>query len=209
MNCSPINLFLCSTLFSTGVIAETATVVPTAASTPATEQSDINEIYIGIDAFIGDNTFTTKIGRISTDFDNDSNGAKIKIGARFAETWRIQGYFLYESYDDPVYGSKNSNLNELGADVIKAFPVTENFAPFVQVGIGIGRVKLEDASESSANEVSGKAGGGVFYKFNTHFEGVAGIDLQGRNWSDIEILGTRIERSEGSIKYYIGTNYFF
>ena len=171
--------------------------------------ADESKFYLGLDVFGSDNTFTEKLGAVSIDVDDDSDGYKLKFGAELSEGWRVQGYYQRETYDLPVYDNTNDVLNEIGADVIKGFEVTPEFSPFLQVGMGFGWMDVKGYADSTANTLSFKLGAGVMYKFTPIFEAIAGVDFQYRDWEDIEtILGT-IELSETSSRIYLGANIHF
>ena len=176
-----------------------------------TSQANAQEsgLYVGLDVFGSGNTFTYEVAGSSTDVDNDSSGFKLKFGAVSNDGWRVQGYWQNETYDRPFYDNKNDVLNEIGVDIIKGFEVTPEFCPFVQIGLGYGWMNVENYNEDTANEVSLKIGGGMMYKFTPAFEGILGIDLQHRAWSDRVVLGIPINISENSSKVYIGANIHF
>ncbi len=172
------------------------------------EESDL---YVGLDIVGSSNTFTRKVGNVSVDADNDSSGFKLKFGTVQNEGWRVQGYYLHETYDKPVFLLDNESdvLNEFGLDIIKGFEVTPKFSPFIQAGLGFGSMKVQGYDRSSANEVSFKLGAGLMYKVTPAFELLAGIDFQGRSWSDIIVGPVTLETSESSSKLYLGANLHF
>lgn len=167
------------------------------------------QMYVGLDLISSDNTVTKKVGTIETDADNDSDGFKLKFGALLNDGWRLQGYYLNETYDKPIIDGKHDTLNEIGLDVIKGFEVTPKLSPFIQGGIGYGWMDIQGYNESSINSFSVKLGAGVMYKITTNFELLAGLDLQARGWEDISFLTTTIKTSEASSKLYIGANVHF
>lgn len=180
-----------------------------AASISSSVMAEESELYIGLDVFASSNTFTLETLGISADTDVDSDGFKLKFGSTLNEGWRVQGYYQNETYDRALYDNTNDTLNEIGVDLIKGFEVTPEFSPFIQAGLGYGWMDVEGYSESTAKEVDLKLGAGVMYRFTSSFEGIAGVDFQYRNWSDLELLGNTIEISEKSTKFYLGANIHF
>ncbi len=168
-----------------------------------------SKFYLGLDLVGSDNTFTNKLGAVSVDVDDNSDGYKLKFGAELDEGWRVQVYYQRERYDQPVYDNTNDVLNEIGADVIKGFEVTPEFNPFVQAGMGLGWMDVKGYSHTTANTLSLKLGAGMMYKFTPVIEGIAGVDLQYRDWEDVETFLGRIELSETSTRLYIGMNIHF
>lgn len=176
--------------------------------------ADESNLYVGLDIISSSNTFTVDVAGGSADFDDDSSAFKLKFGSALSDGWRLQGYFLHETYDETIFDDKNDALNEIGLDLIKGFEVTPEFSPFIQAGIGYGWMDVEGLSESSIKEVSVKIGAGVMYKVTPTFELLAGVDFQVRKWQDIELFipnyGTyTVETSEKSTKLYIGANVHF
>lgn len=170
-----------------------------------------SNIYIGLDALSSSNTFTVKNTNTGAeaDIDDDSTGFKLKLGVAGSDGWRFQGYYLNESYDTPLFDATNDTLNEVGMDIIKGFEVTPEFSPFVQIGLGYGWMDVEGYDEDSIEEVSMKIGVGAMYKVTESIEVLAGVDLQYRQWQDIDYGTTTIETSEKSTKLYAGINYHF
>jgi len=166
-------------------------------------------LYVGLDVFTSSNTFTVKALGQSADGDFDSDGFKLKFGSTLDNGWRVQGYYLHETYDETLFDDKNDAFNEIGIDIVKGFEVTPEFSPFVQVGLGYGWMDIEGYSETSIKAVSVKIGAGVMYKITPEFEAIAGVDFQARSWQDIELGTTTIETSEKSTKFYIGANLHF
>jgi len=167
-------------------------------------------LFIGLDLFSSNNIYKYENADFPTkEPGNDSTGLKFKGGTHLSGGWAFQGYYQIENYDNPVYDSTNDNLNELGVDVIKSFTLESKVSPFILVGLGYGWMDIDGYSENTATEFSLKMGGGAAYKFSSHFEGVVGLDLQQRNWSDIKINNIKFDAGEVSTKLYLGMNYYF
>ena len=174
----------------------------------AQAQSD-SKIYTGLDIVAGINNFDNDMGG-AVDKSNNSYGAKLKVGYIFAQDWRVQGYYQYESYSSTVYPDKSNDvLNELGVDLIREFDISSKFTPFAQVGLGYGLLDLSDNTLSSAEAGSIKIGGGAMYKITPKIEALAGLDIQYRDWTDTNVGFSDYDISEISTKLYIGMNYHF
>ncbi|NRB37257.1 MAG: outer membrane beta-barrel protein [Pseudomonadales bacterium] len=163
------------------------------------------KIAIGLNLFTSTNSVD-----IGSSVDNDSNGLALNVAYLLAENWRVQGYYQYESYENSIYaGGDNDRLNELGVNLIRVFDIGAKFSPFAQAGLGYGWMDLEANTESSANATSLKLGIGVIYQFIPSFEAVAGLDLQYRDWTDVQIGFDDLEADETSSKLYLGANFIF
>ena len=168
------------------------------------KQSD-KKIAVGINLFSGFNEIDS-----NSSVDNDSSSVKLNVAYLFSDDWRVQGYFQHEKYNDSVYtGGENDSLNELGIDVIRSFDTGSKFLPFVQLGLGIGQMDLEGNTQSSATATSIKLGAGIIYKFIPSFEAVAGLDVQYRDWTDIQIGYESYSVDETSSQLYLGANFLF
>ena len=173
------------------------------------EESKMN-LFIGLEIFSSNNTYEYENPDFPTKEEvNDSTGLKFKGGTYMSDGWAFQGFYQIENYDNPVYDSTNDSLNELGVDVIKSFKLESKIAPFILLGLGYGWMDIDGYSEDTLTEFSLKMGGGASYKFSSHFEGVVGLDLQQRNWSDITINNIKFDAAEVSTKLYLGMNYYF
>jgi opacity protein-like surface antigen len=170
-----------------------------------------DSVYVGLDALSSSNTFTVKNDSTGAeaDIDDDSKGFKLKLGVEYESGWRLQGYYLNETYDTPVFDDTNDVLNEIGIDFIKGFEVTPKFSPFVQFGMGYGWMNVDGYTDDSITAVSMKIGAGAMYKVTENIELLAGVDLQYRRWQDISIGTTTYEISEKSTKLYAGLNFHF
>lgn len=179
------------------------------------DQSDFS-VYIGLDYFKGETEqkVTVKgdlIGSERTELDQD--GVRFKWGAILKNSWRIQGSFKNEEveyFDNDVYG--------IGMDVIKGFPVTSHFSPFIQTGVGydwteLGAVESLIASRNSMKAFTLKLGAGVLYEFADTVEVMAGIDWQYRSWDRVNlsdsISSIKIETEDTAETLYVGLNLLF
>ena len=112
----------------------------------------------------------------------------------------------------------DNNIYGIGIDVIKAFEVTEQFYPFVQVGVSSDWTELEVipgaiSTEDSLSAIAFKAGAGAIYQLADNVEILGGIDFQYRSWQDVEVYDyfTRInlEQEDTADILYLGLNVSF
>jgi opacity protein-like surface antigen len=169
-----------------------------------------SNVYVGIDAVNSYNDFTLDVNNISAATGtNDSIGFKVKVGTANDNGWRLQAYYLNETYDESIFDATNDTLHEVGMDLIKGFEVTSKFSPFIQVGIGYGWMNVDGYTDSSIDEYSIKVGAGVMYKVTPEVEVIAGYDYQTRKWQDIAVGVDTVSITEDSSKLYVGINYHF
>jgi opacity protein-like surface antigen len=203
-------IVMASGLVSVNLFAEEAKVAEEVASSAVTTQEtevmpvakSESKLYIGFDALYGLNDFEAG--------SNNSAGFKMKVGTSFAPTWRVQGYYQYQGYDDSVYlGGSNDSFHELGFDVIKTFDISPKFSPFVQAGLSYGMMDLSNQSESSANAGAIKVGGGATYSLTSNIELLGGVDFQYQDWTDTMIGFDDQDVDATSFIFYVGANYLF
>jgi len=180
-----------------------------AASLLTTQAMADKDMYVGLDIVSSSNEFTLDNSLVSVSGDDNSEALKFKVGSTGNDGWRYQFYYLRETYDMPVFDASNDVLIEIGYDIIKGFKVTPKFSSFIQAGVGFGWMNVTGYTESSWKEYSLKIGAGVMYELVSQVELVAGIDLQHRQWQDINVGFYTIDTTEKSTKLYAGINYYF
>lgn len=185
-----------------------APIILAAAFAPAL-MAEISGPYVGFDILSSGNTLSVEYDGHEDEFDDNSAGFKLKFGALFFNNWRLQAYFLHENYEDPLFDASNDAMNEIGADLIKGFEVAPGLLPFFQIGLGVGWMDVDGYNKDSLSSVSFKFGGGVMYRVTPAFEVLAGLDIQGRAWEEIDYGTTTVEPSESSTKFYLGANLHF
>jgi len=177
---------------------------------PTTEKSDL---YFGVDIFKSKLSYEFENTTFNTtnDFDTNSKGFRLKFGTVSENNWRVQGSFSVENMDDNVFSINDTdgNLYEIGVDVIKAFEVTPNFAPFVLVGLNRGWMSVSGYNVSTIDSYAIKAGAGILYSISETIELTAGVDFKFRVWSEIEFAGQKIQPTDTSVTPYVGLNVHF
>ncbi len=135
----------------------------------------------------------------------DTDAIKLKVGYKFEENWRIQGYWKsedVENIDENIYG--------VGVDVIKGFELTPKLEPFILVGAGYDTLDFksgEDSDDTYAYSYS--AGVGLMYKLTKEIELVGGVDWQYRDWDNVKLDAVDLDVDDTSTKFYMGVNYHF
>lgn len=171
------------------------------------------DMYVGVEYGAAKNKTTMDDGSSSFTGDNDYSDVKLKIGTGDDGGIKGQMTLSFVSFDEAIFDNKNSDLVELGFDVIKEFEVTKEFYPFIKAGFGVGSMSVEGYSESSIREVSFNVGAGVSYKVVDHLYLIAGVDYVGRKWQDIEYQSgwstVTVSTTESGVKPYVGVNYRF
>lgn len=162
---------------------------------------------------IGSNETEMDNGSASVKIDNDCNDLKFKLGAGEDGGFKGQVTLSFISFDEAVFDGENSDLIEIGFDVIKEFEITKSFYPFLKAGVGFGSMDVEGYEDSSIYEVSFNVGAGVSFKATDNFYLIGGVDYVGRKWQDIEVAGyyvpSTITTTESGFKPYVGLNYKF
>ena len=177
---------------------------------------DSQNLYFGLDIFGTSNQFDYEYAGTTKSEDFDSAGFKLIFGALLVYDMRLQGYLQSEKFNEPLFDDSHDRLTEVGLDLIKAFPVSDTFSPFIQGGIGYGMMDLTAAQyfDSSVEEFNLRIGVGVMYKASDAIELLTGLDLQWRRWSDLDYYDTfpntrTLQTKDTSERFYVGINYLF
>jgi len=169
----------------------------------------IADVYVGIDYGFASNETEIEDGSNSFKGDNNYNDLKLKVGYGKDGDFKGQMSLSFISFDEKVFDDENSDLMELGFDVIKEFEATKQFYPFLKAGFGFGYMDVEGYEDDSIYEVSFNVGAGISYKAIENFYIVGGIDYIGRKWQDIDYGRGTISTTDSGFKPYIGLNYKF
>lgn len=172
------------------------------------------DVYVGIDYGFVSNETEKDIGSTSFKGDNDYKDLKFKVGYGTDGDFKGQVSLSFISFDEAVFDGENSDLIEIGFDVIKEFEVTKEFYPFLKAGVGYGFMDVEGYTEDSIYEVYFNVGAGVSYKATDNLYLIGGVDYVGRKWQDIEVqtgwyATETISTTDSGFKPYIGLNYKF
>lgn len=175
------------------------------------------DMFVGVEYGMAINETTIEDDYDSFKGDNDYNDIKFKFGAGSDGGFKGQVTLSLISFDETVFDDENSDLIEIGMDVIKEFEVTKNFYPFLKIGMGVGSMDVEGYEDSSILEVSFNVGAGVSYKAIENLYILGGVDYIGRKWQDIEYKTcsryfcstNTIVTTDSGFKPYIGLNYKF
>jgi opacity protein-like surface antigen len=172
------------------------------------------DIYLGVEYGMGSNETEHEVNGVSAStYDNNYDDIKLKFGAGEDGGFKGQVTLSFISFDETVFDNTNSDLIEIGFDVIKEFEVTNSFYPFLKAGVGYGFMDVEGYTEDSIYEISFNVGAGVSYKAVDNLYLVGGIDYIGRKWQDIEYYSwfgtTTVSTTDSGFKPYIGLNYKF
>ncbi|OHE17109.1 MAG: hypothetical protein A2540_01580 [Sulfurimonas sp. RIFOXYD2_FULL_37_8] len=170
-------------------------------------------IYVGVEYGMASNETEVDDGSASYKGDNDYKDFKFKVGYGEDGGFKGQIGLSFISFDETVFDDENSDLIEVGFDVIKEFEVTKNFYPFVKIGFGVGSMSVDGYEDSSIYEVSFNVGAGISFKATDNLYLIGGVDYVGRKWQDIEVAGyyvpSTITTTESGFKPYVGLNYKF
>ncbi len=175
--------------------------------------SEKSGLYFGVDLFNADLSYTFQNTSFNTSIDHDtkSKGFRLKMGTRAEDNWRVQGHLSVENIDDNIFSltGNDGDLVELGADVIKAFELSDSFSLYILGGVSYGSMSVKGYNEDTINNLGLKLGTGVLFAINETLELTAGIDFKYRAWTDVQLLGQTIETSDSSSYPYLGINIHF
>lgn len=168
-------------------------------------------LYVGADIIAGNEEFDYAVGTtgVSVTESAAAPAFKLKVGYGDRADLGFEIGLTSIDYDKDVYTTDEGANVVLEFDIIKAFDVNSDFYPFIKCGFGFGAMEINEASEESAANVSFKVGGGFFYALGESIDLEAGLDIRGRDWQDISILGVNIDLTSSAVEPYVGMNYRF
>ena len=185
-------------------------------STDVATSSDSSSVYLGLDRFDGDSRVeaTASVGGFSSSASEklDTDGFRLKLGL-FKNDFRVQAYLKKESIE-----SFYNDIGGIGVDMAIQFPTSSSLSPYVQAGLALDVLEIEDDypidyTSDDITAIGFKLGFGAFFKVNENVELVGGFDWQRRSWSDaygnIVTAGNQvvtIETSDTSTSLFLGVN---
>lgn len=183
------------------------------------QESLEQKIHIGVDAIASLNKTTVNDGEESYNLDNTTNlNYKIKLGWQIYPNWTSQLYYSQETYENPIFtGKSDQRVTVYGFDIIRTFPTNLNVTPFIQYGVSLDTIDVEEGlaeitEDDLIQSVAAKIGGGIRLRISHSIDLLAGLDLQLKAWPDISDGPNEddiLEIREISGKLYTGINYYF
>ena len=169
-----------------------------------------SSLYIGFDVFGSQNKLKIKDEFYgNTNVNQTTNAFKIKLGLSNEDSLKFQVYYLREKYKNILAQSLGDTSNEIGMDVIKGFQITPSFSPFIQTGLGFGKMDVLRYGENSISNTNVKVGIGLMHKLLSNMEIIVGTDYQYKKWKDSGPAYNILTIKEYSKKFYAGINYYF
>ena len=134
---------------------------------------------------------------------------KIKAGYGDIGGYSVEAAFSYMDYATNVFSENDGMALMLDITLFKGWDVGYNFYPYLDVGIGMGDMKVERQLEESLTFSSFNFGGGVRYVINNTYDFDLGINYKLRTWQTISLVSEKVNITSHMVNPYIGINYHF
>ena len=134
---------------------------------------------------------------------------KIKAGYGDIGGYAVEAAFSYTDYATNVFSENDGAALMLDITLFKGWDVGHNFYPYLDVGIGMGDMKVERQLEKSLTFSSFNFGGGVRYVISNTYDFDIGFNYKLRTWETISLVADSINVTSHLVNPYIGINYHF
>lgn len=134
---------------------------------------------------------------------------KIKAGYGDISGYAVEAAFSYMDYATNVFSSNDGEALMLDITLFKGWDVGYNLYPYLDVGIGMGDMKVERQLEESLTFSSFNFGGGIRYVINNTYDFDIGLNYKLRTWQTISLVADSVNVTSHLVNPYIGINYHF
>jgi len=134
---------------------------------------------------------------------------KIKAGYGDIGGYAVEAAFSYMNYATNVFSTNDGAALMLDITLFKGWDVGHNLYPYLDVGIGMGDMKVERQLEESLSFSSFNFGGGVRYVISNTYDFDIGLNYKLRTWQTISLVSEQVKVTSHLVNPYIGINYHF
>ncbi len=134
---------------------------------------------------------------------------KIKAGYGDIGGYAVEAAFSYMDYATDVFSVNDGAALMLDITLYKGWDVGNNFYPYLDVGIGMGDMKVQRQLEESLTFSSFNFGAGIRYVMNETYDFDVGLNYKLRSWQTISLVSDEIDVTSHLVNPYIGINYHF
>lgn len=97
----------------------------------------------------------------------------------------------------------------LDITLYKGWDVGYSLYPYLDVGIGMGDMKVERQLEDSLTFSSFNFGAGIRYVIDATYDFDLGLNYKLRSWQSISLVSEQVDVTSHLVNPYIGINYHF
>lgn len=134
---------------------------------------------------------------------------KVKAGYGDIAGYAVEASFSYMDYATNIFSTDDGAALMLDITLYKGWDVGYDFYPYLDVGIGMGDMKVERQLEESLSFSSFNFGAGIRYVINHTYDFDIGLNYKLRTWQNISLVSENIQVTSHLVNPYIGINYHF
>jgi len=134
---------------------------------------------------------------------------KIKGGFGDIGGYAVEASFSYMDYKSNVFSDNDGAALMLDISLFKGWDVGYNLYPYLDVGIGMGDMKVKRELEDSLSFSSFNFGGGLRYVISQTYDFDIGLNYKLRTWQTISLVSEGVHVTSHLVNPYIGINYHF
>ncbi len=134
---------------------------------------------------------------------------KIKAGYGDIGSYAVEAAFSYMDYATNVFSENDGAALMLDITLYRGWEVGYDLYPYLDVGIGMGDMKVDRQLESSLSFSSFNFGAGIRYVINDTYDFDFGLNYKLRTWQGVSLVSEKVDVTSHLINPYIGINYHF
>lgn len=134
---------------------------------------------------------------------------KIKAGYGDIGGYAVEAAFSYMDYATDVFSPDDGAALMFDITLYKGWDIGSNLYPYLDVGIGMGDMKVQRQLEESLAFSSFNFGAGIRYVINQTYDFDFGLNYKLRSWQNISLVSEEVDVKSHLINPYIGINYHF
>ena len=134
---------------------------------------------------------------------------KIKAGYGDIGGYAVEAAFSYMDYATNVFSPNDGPALMLDLTLYKGWDVGHNLYPYLDVGMGMGDMKVERQLEKSLAFSSFNVGAGIRYVIDRTYDFDFGVSYKFRSWQTISLVAEEVDVTSHVLNPYIGINYHF
>ena len=136
---------------------------------------------------------------------------KFKAGYGDIAAYSVEASFSYMNYATDIfsYNGHDGAAYMLDITLYKGWNLGHNLYPYLDVGIGMGDMKVNRELENSLTFSSFNFGGGIRYVISETYDFDLGLNYKLRTWQTISLIADNVNPTSHLVNPYIGINYHF
>jgi len=137
---------------------------------------------------------------------------KVKAGYGDIAGYAVEASFSYMDYKTNIFSAPTGDDGAalmLDITLYKGWDLGYDLYPYLDVGIGMGDMRVDRQLEDSLTFSSFNFGGGIRYVINNTYDFDIGLNYKLRTWQTISLVSEKVDVTSHLINPYIGINFHF